>query len=171
MLRWFLRKRLAAVEKRLGIPVDYARHVLDVSLGAFLRVGGIMPLAEYRRALPAGPFFVARIVAVRHEDCGPCVQIEVNQAKKAGLSARDLQAVLDADPDALPDDLALAYRFAEAVVTRSGDEDRLQEEIRRRYGEVGLVELSLTIAVVRIFPTAKRGLGFATSCSKVAINV
>jgi alkylhydroperoxidase family enzyme len=171
MLRWLIRKRLAAVERDLGVPVDYVRHILDVSLGAFLRCGMVMPLEKYRRSLPAGPYHVARLVAVRHEDCGPCVQIVVNLAKKDGVAPQVLQAALAAAPDALPEDLADAYCFAEAVVTRSGDEDRLRERIRQRYGEAGLVEMALAIAVCRIFPTAKRGLGYATSCSKVTVHV
>ena len=171
MLRWLIRKRLAAVERDLGVPVDYVRHILDVSLGAFLRCGMVMPLEKYRRSLPAGPYHVARRVAVRHEDCGPCVQIVVNLAKKDGVAPQVLQAALASGPDALPEDLADAYRFVEAVVTRSGDEDRLRERVRQRYGEAGLVEMALAIAVCRIFPTVKRGLGYATSCSKVTVHV
>lgn len=45
MLRWLIRKRLAAAERRLGAPADYLRHVLDVSLGAFFKFVRIMPLA------------------------------------------------------------------------------------------------------------------------------
>jgi hypothetical protein len=56
MLRWLIRKRLAAVERDLGVSVDYVRHILDVSLGAFLRCGMVMPLEKYRRSLPAGPY-------------------------------------------------------------------------------------------------------------------
>lgn len=169
MLRWLIHKRLAAAEQELGASVDYLRHILRVSLGAFFKFVKVMPLAEYRRSLPAAPYHVARLVATRHEDCGPCVQIEVHLAKKAGVSAPILQAVLAAHPDALPEDLAAVYRFAEAVVTRSGEEDPLREQMRRHYGEAGLVELALAIAICRVFPTTKRALGYATSCSQVAI--
>jgi alkylhydroperoxidase family enzyme len=171
MLRWLIRKRLATAEKTLGGSVDYLRHILDVSLPAFLKFVKIMPLAEYRRTLPAEPYHVARIVATRHEDCGPCVQMEVNLAKAAGLDPAVLRAVLGANPDALREDLSEAYRFAEAVVTRSGAEDHLREQIRRRYGEAGLIELALAIAVCRVFPSTKRALGYATSCSRVTVQV
>ena len=46
-----------------------------------------------------------------------------------------IQLVLDRRPDELPDDLADAYRFAEAVVTSSGEEGPSRERIRARYGE------------------------------------
>jgi alkylhydroperoxidase family enzyme len=171
MIRWLIRKRLAAAEKQLGVPLDYVRHILDVSLGAFLKFAKVMPLAEYRKTLPVGPCHVARLVTLMKEDCGTCVQVGVNVAKKDSVDAPILQAVLAGNPDALPEELADVYRFAEAVVTASGEEDSLRERMRQRYGEAGLVELALAIAVCRIFPTTKRALGYATSCSRVAIQV
>ena len=171
MIRWLIRKRLDAAEKHLGVPIDYVRHILDVSLGAFLKFAKVMPLAEYRKALPVAPGHVARIVTLMQEDCGTCVQIGVNIAKKDGVDARILQAVLAGNPEALPEDLADVYRFTEAVVTASGEEDGLRERMRQRFGEEGLIELALAIAVCRVFPTTKRALGYATSCSRVAIHV
>ena len=141
------------------------------SLRAFFKFGKFLAVDEYRRVLPAGPCYVARIVAIRHEDCGTCVQIAVNQAKKAGVPATVVQAVLDGQPDRLPDELAEAYRFAEAVVTQSGEEDALRERIRSRHGDEGLVEMALAIASCRVFPITKRALGYAVSCSAVAVRV
>jgi alkylhydroperoxidase family enzyme len=171
MLRWLIGKRLDAAEKEIGAPVDYLRHILRVSLAAFFKFIKVMPLAQYRRVLPAAPYRVARLVATRHEDCGTCVQIEVNLARKDGVSPHILEAVLAGNPEALPDDLAQTYRFAETVVARNGQDDELREHIRRRYGDAGLVELALAIAVCRIFPTTKRALGYAKSCSLVSVHV
>ncbi len=171
MIRWFINRRLNAAEKDLGAPLDYLRHIASVSLGAFFKFTRLMPLAEYRRSLPPGPYHVARIVATRDEDCGVCVQIEVNLAKKAGVSANVLKTVLAANPDALPEDLAEAYRFAEAVVAADGTEEQLRERIRQRYGEAGLIELAMAISICRVFPTTKRALGYAKSCQEIPANV
>ena len=171
MLRWWIRRRLDAEEKKLGASVDYLRHMVDHSLGGFLAFVKVMPLAKYRRKLPAGPYHVARIVAARHEDCGPCVQIEVNFARASRVAPALLATVLDGKPDDLPEELADASRFAEAVVTRSGDEGPIRERIRARYGEAGLVELALGIAACRVFPTTKRALGYSTSCSAVKVRI
>ena len=99
------------------------------------------------------------------------MQIEVNLGEESRCDAQDLQAVLAAKPEALPEELAEAYRFAEAVVTKSGEENRLRERIQQRHGEAGLIELAMTTAVCLIFPTTKRALGYATSCSKVTVTV
>src|SRR6266481_4264931 len=109
MLRWLIGKRLAVAEKDLGASLDYIRHILSVSPAAFFKFARVMPLAEYRKALPAAPCHVARLVATRHEDCGACVQIEINLAKKDGVSPEVLRAVLAGEPSALPDDLAETY--------------------------------------------------------------
>jgi len=170
MLRWLINKRLNAAEKKLGVPVDYLRHLANVSLPAFFKFVKFMPLAEYRRNLPVEPYHVARLVAVLKEDCGTCVQIEVNLAKQDGVSADLLQTILDGKVEALPKELANVYRFAEAIVTQT-DDIELREAMRQQYGEEGLVELALTIAACRVFPTLKRGMGYATSCSRVRIEV
>jgi len=137
MLHWLINKRLDAAEKKLGVSVDYMRHIAKVSLPAFFKFAKFLPMAEYRKALPVEPFHIARLVAVKQEDCGTCVQIEVNLAKHDGVSTELLQAVLDCRIDALPNELANVYRFAQAVVTQQDDVE-LREVVRQQYGEEGL---------------------------------
>jgi len=171
MLRALIETRISAAEHRLGVPADYLRHMLHVSLRAFLKFTKIMPLAEYRRALPPEPFHVARIAATREEDCGTCLQIEINLAKRDKLKPAVIRACVNDKPDDLPEQLADVYRFASAVVKRTGDEEIYRERIREAYGEEGLVELAMAIAVCRVFPATKRVLGFAKSCSDVHVHL
>jgi alkylhydroperoxidase family enzyme len=170
MLRALIETRISAAENRLGVPAEYMRYMLKTSLRAFLKFTKIMPLAEYRRVLPVEPYHVARIVATREEDCGPCLQIEVNLAKRDKVKPVVVRAALNGKPDSLPEELADVYRFAEAVVRRTGEEENYRERIRELYGEEGLVELAIAIAVCRVFPTTKRALGFAKSCSEVPVH-
>ena len=118
---------------------------------------------ETRRTLENG-------VAARDADCGTCVQIEVNLARKAGMPVDLLKSVVAERPDDLPLDLAEVYRFAQAVVEARDDED-LRQKMRDRYGEEGLVELALAMAACRVFPIVKRTLGYAKSCSAVEVRV
>ncbi|MGH9900733.1 MAG: hypothetical protein ACRD68_02730, partial [Pyrinomonadaceae bacterium] len=129
------------------------------------------PLASHRRRLPAAAYRVARIVATRDEDCGTCVQIEVNLARKDGVPVEIIRAVLKGCPDDLPPELGDVYRFATAVVEASGEEEELRQRVRGRYGEEGLVELALGIAAARVFPVTKRALGYAKSCALVDVRV
>jgi alkylhydroperoxidase family enzyme len=171
MIRWVIEKRISAAERKLGVPADYMRHILRTSLGAFFKFVKIMPLAEYRRACPREAFHVARLVATRDEDCGTCVQIEVNLARHDAVPAGVLEAVLASRPDDLPAQLADVYHFAQEVVTASGAEGPYRERIRRHYGEAALVELAMTMAACRVFPITKRALGYAKSCSQVHVQV
>jgi alkylhydroperoxidase family enzyme len=165
MLRAFILHRLDGVERELGESVEYLRHMLRTSLPAMLAFAKVMGMATHRRKLPLQPWHVAHIVASRSEDCGACVQIALNQAAKDGLPRDVLQAVIDRRPADLPADLALAYRFTDAITARDGAADALREDIRARFGEVGLVEFALAIASARVFPVTKRVLGYALTCA------
>ncbi|MGH7161902.1 MAG: hypothetical protein ACREID_00345 [Planctomycetota bacterium] len=171
MLRALIERKLSAEERKLGASLDYARHILRTSLRAFLRFTKAIGLSSYRRRLPVEPWAVARIVATRDADCGTCVQIEVNLAKRAGVPAGVLAAAVQGRPDDLEPELRSAYRFAAAVARATGEEDALRDEIRRRWGEEGLVEMAIGIAACRFFPVVKRALGYATSCRLVRIEV
>jgi hypothetical protein len=171
MLRWLIRRKLDAEEKKLGESVDYLRHVVDVSPAAFLRFCSILPFANCRKVLPKDAWFVAQLVALKHEDCGPCLQITVNLARKAGVNAALLRYVLDGDCHEMAQEMVDVLRFTQSVITAAGDEDQLRETLRQRYGDRGLIELSYAIASSRIPPTVKRCLGYARSCSVVSVEV
>ena len=171
MVRHLILKRLDSAERSLGVSLDYLRHIVRTSLTAFLKFALFTPLAQHRRKLPAAPYRVARIVATRDEDCGTCVQIEVNLALKDGVPAAVIRAAVNNHPQDLTPELADVYRFTSAVVELTGEEEPLRQRIRERYGEEGLVELALGIAAARMFPVTKRALGSATSCALVEIQV
>ena len=171
MLRWLLRHRLDAEEKKIGESVDYLRHVVDVSPTALLRFAAVVPFANSRKVLPADAWFAAQIVALQAEDCGTCLQIGVNLARQSGVDRALVQAVLDRDFENMSAELADVCRFTSAVLAADGDADPIRETLRRRYGERGLIELSYAIASSRIPPTVKRALGYAKSCSVVPVRV
>ena len=171
MLRWLLRRKLAQEEQRLGESLDYLRHILDVSVSAFLRFASFMPLANSRKTLPKEAWFTAQLVALQKVDCGTCLQIGVNLARESGVSPQLLRAVLDGRLEDLPAELVDVFHFTQQVVTATGDEDELRETLRQRYGECGLIELAYAIASSQIPPTVKRCLGYARSCRLVHVEV
>jgi alkylhydroperoxidase family enzyme len=171
MIRALILGQLAREERSLGVSVDYVRHILRTSLPAFFKFALFTPLSRHRRALPPAPYHVARLVAVQDEDCGTCVQIEVNVARKGGVPADVIRAALDGRRGDLSPELADVYDFTRAVVAATWDEGDVRERLRGRYGEEGLVELSLAIAASRVFPITKRALGYATSCARVNVTV
>jgi len=171
MIRNLILKQLAREERSLGESLDYVRHILRTSLPAFFKFALFTPLSQHRRKLPPTPYRVARIVATRDEDCGTCVQIEVNLARRDGVPDDVIHAVLNDRHEDLIPELSEIYRFTKAVVEATGHEEELRQRIRERYGEEGLVELALGMAAARVFPVTKRALGYATSCALVEIKV
>jgi hypothetical protein len=91
-------------------------------------------------------------------------------ATKAGMKPEVLRAVLAGDEAAMGPTAALAYRFARASLARDMERaDPLRDEIVRRWGKKGLVDISLSIMTARMYPTLKYALGHGKTCSKVVV--
>jgi hypothetical protein len=170
MLKWLLRRRLAAFERAYDYDVSYARDILDADPGALWRFSKVMGMAHYRRDVPAAAWCAAGIVGTLSEDCGPCTQLGVTMAEREGVDPATLQAVLERDVRAMPDDVSLAYRFAVAALARDVQADDLRAEVLKRWGPRGLVSLAFAITAARMFPTLKYALGHGRSCTRVRVG-
>ncbi len=166
-------KGLSNFEREVRVPgsAEYLRAIARQSKWAFVKFLLILPLARHRRAVCVSAYFAARIAAARAQDCGACVQMETNMARQQGVPPEVLRAVLEDRSDGLPADVAAVYQFARAVAEQTDDEGALREEVRRYFGEEGLVEVAFAVATAQVFPVTKRALGYATSCSLVNVEV
>lgn len=171
MLTSWIQRGIRQQEQALGVPLEYLHYMSLHDPSAVAKMGLLKPLANHRRRVSVEALHLARLQAIRVEDCGECVQIEVNLARKAGVPPEFLRAVLSEQIENLPGDLADVVRFAWAVATSANDEEVLRERLRHRYGDAGLIELSVGIASARFFPTLKRALGFSRSCALVPAAV
>lgn len=166
----FMERRLVAEEKAHGISLAYLRCMLRAAPAHFFKFLKVMPLAGFRRVLPPEVYHLARIVTARHEGCGSCLQSELYLARMAGTGEHVIQAALMDNPCSLLPNLAEVHLFTQSVLERTEEEDLYRESIVQRYGENGLIELALAIAVGRMFPTVKRALGYSTHCAQGAIR-
>lgn len=150
--------------------VAYMHQMYDASPQGYRLFENVLPMAAYHHRLPHDAYYVARIETMRDEDCGPCLQLAIDMAQEAGVSADVLRAALDEDTPMEPplEDVRL---FTRAVVRRTPHDDAVAERVRERYDEEGVAELALCIASSRIFPTIKRALGRDKSCSLVRVKV
>jgi hypothetical protein len=166
----FLERRLDRQEEQLGESLDGLRHILRRSLDAFRKVVRFMPMADHRAEAPKDVWHIARIAAIRHEDCGPCLQIIVNEALHEGVAPAIVRAALSNDASALGPRLDLARRFAMAVAAHADESEDLRRQMVAEVGADTMVDLALAIAGVRVYPTIKRALGYATSCKLMNIR-
>ncbi len=170
-MKALVRRVQRETERKLRVPADYLGRLGDTSFSGFLKFLMFLPVSQHRRETRSALLSAVRIVATQHEDCGPCVQIAVNVALDTRLDPAVIRSVLDRNHGEMPPDVSLVVRFADGVLSKDGSEDPAREEIVSRFGATVLSELSLAIATARVFPTLKRGLGYAQSCSVVKVDL
>lgn len=157
--------QLDAVPSHRDDMNELPRALWPHSKSATFKLALLMPLARHRAAATPAQVAVAHLVAAAYEDCGACLRIAKRQALKAGLSRAQIQAAIEDRTEPLADDLQLVHGLAKAVVEQASDAAALARQVAHQLGEKALTDLALAIAVARFFPTAKRGLGIAVSCS------
>ena len=86
------------------------------------------------------------------------------------MSPAVLRAVLDENPDAMPSDVALVWRFTRATLAHDPTADAYREAIVKRWGPRALVSLAFAITAARIYPTVKYALGHGKACTRVVVG-
>jgi hypothetical protein len=165
---------LAAIQAReaeLGVPLDYQRDMAAAAPGSSLRLLEIARLARQDQSVPPQVAAMAALGAMIAEDCGECLQIQVNLAAKAGIERRHIKAALDNKLTELPADLKLGFCFGRVV---SENDPMLLEKgaaVEARFGRKALVDLAMAVALARFYPSVKRALGYSRSCSATPIEI
>jgi hypothetical protein len=170
MRSWIARRLLRKYGKRYGYDVSYLEMMLNESPAAFFKFAPIMKASAHREVVPIEASFAAKIVGALAEDCGPCTQLVVDMALEAGMARDQIEAVLRRNPRAMNDATTLGFRFADAVVRRSADDDEFRDAVRAQWGEKGVIDLTLALQLGRMFPMVKAGLGYARECRRVTVD-
>lgn len=170
MLKWLMKRRITAFERQWDYDASYLHDLLDVSpraLWMFSRAAGI---DKFRKNVPLAAWTAAALTAVRHEDCGPCTQLGVTMAEREGVKPEVLRAILAEDPAAMPEDVALAWRFTRAALDHDPSADRYREEIEKQWGRAAVVSLAFAMVAARTYPTVKYALGHGQACTRLVVG-
>jgi hypothetical protein len=170
MIRWALRRAIDKVGRNLNTDVSYVRDMIDASPRAVWLFFRAAALGKFRRDVPIEAWFAAGLTAMRHEDCDPCTQLGVTMAERDGVSPAVLRAVLTDNPDAMPPDVALAWKFTRATLAHDAEADKYREAIVQRWGRRALVSLAFAITSARLYPTVKYALGHSKACTRVVVG-
>lgn len=170
MIKWLLQRVIDKFEREWQYDASYMRDLIDASPRAAWMFSRAAAIGRFRRGVPLEPWFAAGITAVRHEDCGPCTQLGVAMAERAGVSPGVLRAVLADNSDAMPPEVALAWRFTRATLAHDAAADDYREAIVQRWGRVGLISLAFTITAGRIYPTVKYAMGHGKACTRIVVG-
>jgi hypothetical protein len=170
MIKWFLRRWITTFERTWNYDAAYMHDVLDADSKALLAFSKVAGVSRYHRDVPCAAYFAAAITGTMAEDCGPCTQLTIDMAERAGVAPGVLRSVVARDFAALPADAALGARFADATLRRAAEADDLRDEVVRRWGKRALVSLAFAITGARIFPTLKYALGHGRACTRVIVG-
>ena len=170
MRSWIARRMLRATSKRYGYDTSYLEMMLKASPSAFFKFAALMKAANHRELVAIEASFAAKLVGALAEDCGPCTQLCVDMALEAGMPKDQIEAVLRRDVGAMNSATILGFRFADAVARRSMDDDEPRDAVRTRWGEKGVIDLTLALQMGRMFPMVKAGLGYAKECRRVSVD-
>ena len=158
-----------AIRKRGG-DADYILALYDASPRALTHIGKAVAMLDHREAVTIEAAYAAQIARALSEGCGSCLQIHVDMASKAGVKDDVIAAMIRGDETKLTDDAKLAMQFAWAVIGKTADELPLRAAVRERWGEKGVVDLSIATQASRFLSMFKYGFGHATACSAVVIG-
>jgi hypothetical protein len=169
MLKWLMRRGLAAFERKWRYDASYLHEIIQVSPKAGWMFSRAAAIGTYRKDVPLAAWTAAAITAVKREDCGPCTQLGVQMAEAAGVDAAVLRAILAEDVAAMPDDVALAWRFTRAALDHDPVVDEYRQEIVRRWGPRAAISLAFAMVASRTYPTVKYALGHGQACARVVV--
>jgi hypothetical protein len=169
MLKWFMHRGIAAFERKWSYDASYLHELIDIDPRSAWMFSRAANIGTYRKDVPLAAWTAAAITSIRHEDCGPCTQLGVQMAEHYGVEPATLRAILAEDPAAMPDDVALAWRFARAAIEHDPTVDDYRGEIIRRWGPRAAVSLTFAILASRTYPTVKYAMGHGQTCSRIVV--
>jgi hypothetical protein len=170
MIKWFLQRWIGKFERDWNYDAGYLRDVLDADPRALSAFGKIAAISNYRKDVPPAVYCAAGIVGSMSEDCGPCTQLGIDMAQRQGVDPAVLRAIVARDFTAMPYEVALALRFAEASLHHAPEADDLRDEVVRRFGKRGLVSLAFAMTASRLYPTLKYAMGHGRACTRLTVG-
>jgi hypothetical protein len=169
MRSWIARRILRSASKRYGYDTSYLEMMLKESPSAFFKFVRVAKAAGHREVAPVEASFAAKLAGALAEDCGPCTQLVVDMALEAGMPKDQIEAVLRRDLHSMNSATILGFGFADAVVRRSADDEH-RNAVRARWGEKGVIDLTMALQMGRMFPMVKSALGYAKECRRVTVG-
>jgi hypothetical protein len=170
MLSWFIEKRIDAFERCYAYDMSYAREILKLSPGALMKFMRATEVGKFRQGVSLEAWYAAGLVAIVAEDCGPCTQLGVTMAERAGVDPSLITKLIAGRFDELPEAVADTARFTLATLRRSPEADELRQRVERHFGRVGLLSITFRIVAARIYPTVKYALGYGKACQRITVG-
>ena len=167
MMTGVLKKQFASFGDRYGYDTAYLREVADLDAGGALKLALVSKFTGHQFGLPAPAYFAAKVTAAKWADCGSCLRLAIAMAVEAGVNRADIAAMLVGPAGDVPDDMALAARYAQATIDNALELGVIIAECEKRWGRRGLAGLAAATVSGLFYPLFKRGFGYGNVCEPV----
>ena len=106
MIKWLLRRWISTFERTWKYDASYMHEVLDADPKALMAFSKVAGVSRYRKDVPPAAYYAAAITGTMAEDCGPCTQLTIDMAERAGIEPWVLRAIVARDFAVMPADAA-----------------------------------------------------------------
>lgn len=162
---------LEGFEAHFNYDTSYMKEMLLSNPSAFEKFENFLPMASFVNKALVDDIYLVKIATMKNEDCGACLQLNVDMAIEAGASKEMIKEVVFNEGKNLSEDLKELYSFTLLVANNKIVTQDLYDKIQKKYAKEVLVEFSLAIASAKVFPAVKRVLNDIKSCSVIQIKV
>ncbi len=160
------RQALQEFGRHFDYDVGYLLELADASPEAFRAFEAAMPMSRVQKVAPAETVQIAKIAGMRAQDCGPCTELCLKIAREAGVAEPVIQGALRGG-EGLNAEQRDIHDYARAVALNEEMDPELLPRLEARLGKAALAEIAVNLVGMRIYPTLKRALGHAKSCSLI----
>lgn len=162
---------LESFQSHYDYDTNYMKEMLISAPKAYSTFEAFLPMASFIDKSPTDVLFTAKLTAMKNEDCGACLQLNIDMAIEAGVKKEIIKEIVFNNGENLPTDLKTMYSFALAVSNNETIDSNLYAKINEMYSKEIIVEIALALASTKIFPAVKRVLNNIKSCSMIKIKV
>ncbi len=163
MINWLFNRAINRSERDTGYPADYLRDILAASRTGFFKLS-LAFIAAHRKHVAPELHQLAQLGATRQEACGPCLEISKSFAVATGVPETTVHQLLT-NPDTVESTARAAYFLGRHVAGGDPLSADMENTLNSAIGRHGVVELTVSAALVRLYPALKRGLGYADMCA------
>jgi hypothetical protein len=150
MLKSHFHRKIAKLGQAFDYNVSYLHEMLDASTPAFFKFALFRPMSRHREDVPVTAWFAAKLAATMSEDCGPCSQLMVDMAIRAGVAPAIVAALVRDDLISAGADSSLGFRYGQAVAANAPECDAVAEQALAKYGRRGVASLAMAVAAARV---------------------
>jgi len=162
---------LEGFQAHYDYDTTYMKEMVKAAPKAYENFEAFLPMASFINATPKEVMYVVKVASMKNEDCGACLQLNVDMAIEAGVDKEIIKEVVFNDGKNLPTALKEIYDFTLCVGNNQSVDADLYDKINKTYSKEMMVEISLAIAASKVFPAIKRVLNDFHSCSVIQIKV